>query len=93
MAVTMWFQQRVDGDHIVVSGEKIWQLQCGLSREWMVVSRENRWPSQCGFNREWMAITVWSQERTDNHLYVIPTEHRLLLHFDISRQQFREYMK
>jgi hypothetical protein len=49
--------------------------------------------SQCGFNREWMAITIWYQERTDNHLCVIPTEHKLPLHFDISRQPCRQHMK
>jgi hypothetical protein len=75
MAVTMWFQQRVDGDHSVVS------------------KRENILQSQCGFSGECMAITVWCQERTDNHLRVIPAEHRLSLHFDISRQQFRQYIK
>jgi hypothetical protein len=40
-----------------------------------------------------MVITVWSQERTGNHLCVIPTEHRLPLHFVTSRKQFREHMK
>jgi len=38
MAVTMWFQQRVDDDHNVVSRENIWQSQCGFNGEWMAIT-------------------------------------------------------
>jgi len=73
MTFTIWYQQRVDGDHIVVSGENIWQSLCGFNREWMVitmwyqertdgshnvVSTESGRQSQCGVKRKQITISV-----------------------------------
>jgi len=90
----MWFQERVNDKHDVVSREKEnrWQSQCGINKEWMVithivVSGKNIWQSLCDFNREWMAITVWYQERTDGSHNVVSKESEWQSQCGVKREQ------
>jgi hypothetical protein len=77
----MWFQERVNGDHSVISRENRnrWQSQCGINKvdgTHTVVSGENICQSQYGLNREWMAIRMWFQQRVDGNHSMMSRENR-----------------